>query len=458
MTSTVRQRLLGILFLLICIGFLAFTILQFNKAFTSFTTVKFTTDSAGNALPNAADVKARGVIVGEVRDITPSPDGKVVVTLGLNPDMAKKLPVETTARILPKTLFGERFVDLKVPDTSGGPTLASTKNAVIYTDQSGNAKEIQEMFDKLLPVLKAVPPQDLNITLTALSKALSGRGDELRTTITDLNKVFSGINKVLPDLEGTLRGLSDFSQTYSEALPDIIDGLDNLRTTGNTIVEKQSDLRNLISTLGAAATDTTSWLRTNRRDLLDVVIKGEPFMRGLARQSPSFGCTFENFASIFPESDRVTGKGSPNPGPRVNLQFVNPRGRYLPNQDEPRFFDYNRPATCFGPATDNRPFPQYPGGGLGEGSYQPPSRNAGPTTVPNVGDDFPITPPNQNSVIPAGTIGDTTLRANPYDNAEYVNQLKVVYASTTGNDPDQVPTWVTMIGGMSLQGAQVNIQ
>ena len=284
MSATVRQRLLGLIFLLVCIGFLAFTILQFNKAFTSFTTVKFTTDTAGNALPNAADVKARGVIVGEVREVTPSPDGKVVVTLGLDPDMAKKLPADTTARILPKTLFGERFVDLNVPETTGGPTLASTKNATIRTDESGNAKEIQEMFDKLLPLLKAVPPQDLNVTLTALSKALEGRGDQLHTTITDLNKVFSGINKVLPDLEGTLQGLSDFSQTYSEALPNIIDGLDNLRTTGNTIVEKQSDLRNLISTLSTAATDTTGFLQTNRRDLLDIIIKGEPFLRGAARQ------------------------------------------------------------------------------------------------------------------------------------------------------------------------------
>lgn len=453
MSSTVRQRLLGLVFLLVCVGFLAFTILQFNKAFTSFTTVKFTTDSAGNALPNQADVKARGVLVGEVREIKPTTAGKVVVTLGLKPDMAKKLPADTTARMLPKTLFGERFVDLRVPDSSGGPTLASVKNATILTDQSGNAKEIQEMFDKLLPVLQAVPPQDLNITLTALSKALEGRGDELRTTISDLNKVFSGINKVLPDLEGTLRGLSDFSQTYSEALPNIIDGLDNLRTTGNTVVEKQSDLRNLISTLGTAATDTTGWLQTNRQDLLDVIIKGEPFMRGAARQSPTFTCTFKNFASTIPEANKVTGKGTPNPGPRVNLQFVNPRGRYLPNQDEPRFFDYNRPAICYDTPTNGRPFPQYPGGGLGEGSYQPPSRNAGPRDIPTLSEDWPISPPSQNSVVPAGTIA-----ANPYDNAEYVNQLKVVYGSTTGNNPEQVPTWVTMIGGASLKGAQVNIK
>ena len=157
MSATVRQRLLGLIFLLVCIGFLAFTILQFNKAFTSFTTVKFTTDTAGNALPNAADVKARGVIVGEVREVTPSPGRQGRRHPRPRSRHGQKLPADTTARILPKTLFGERFVDLNVLETTGGPTLASTKNATIRTDESGNAKEIQEMFDKLLPLLQAVP-------------------------------------------------------------------------------------------------------------------------------------------------------------------------------------------------------------------------------------------------------------------------------------------------------------
>ena len=48
-------------------------------------------------------------------------------------------------------------------------------------------------------------------------------------------------------------------------------------------------------------------------------------------------------------------------------------------------------------------------------------------------------------------------RCQPYDNAEYVNQLKVVYAGTTGNDPENVPAWVTMISGAGLKGYQVNI-
>ncbi|MGV9826369.1 MCE family protein [Gordonia sp. NPDC003429] len=444
--STLRTRLLGLVFFIVVALFLAVTIMKFNKDFTTFTDVTLKTDSVGNALPANADVKARGVIVGEVRSVHPAPDGSVDVTLGLNPDMADQLPVDTTARILPKTLFGERYVALQVPTDWSGPTL--TNGATIETDKSGNAKEVQDLLDRLLPVLQAIPPQDLNVTLTSLSQALSGRGDQIGTTLEDLNTIFSRLaeKQNLDALEGTLQGLASFSQTYSQALPDVVDALDNLRTTNATIVERQQDLRTLISTVGVAATDTTQWLQRNGNNLVNLVVDSEPFLVGLAKQSPTFTCTFHNFATLIPESKNIVGVGTKNPGVRVNLQFVNPRGRYLPNQDEPRFFDTDPPAVCYEPPTDGRPFPQYPGGGLADGSYQPPSRNAGPTSVPKL-------PQPQFTRTPVGVI-----RANSFDDPTYRDQLKVIYGAASGVNPEDVPTWVTMIGGAPLQGAEVHIK
>ncbi|MGW0039257.1 MCE family protein [Gordonia sp. NPDC003376] len=441
--ATTRRRLLGIAFLVVVALFFTLTIMKFNKSFTDFTTVTLQTDAIGNALPANADVKARGVVVGEVRSVQPSPDGTVDVELGLDPSMAAQLPTTTTARILPKTLFGERYVDLQVP-TTGGPGLSD--GDTIATDKSGNAKEVQELFDKLLPVLQAIPPQDLNVTLTALSSALQGRGEKLGATVEDLNTIFSAVDDNIGALQGTVRGLASFSQTYSEALPDVIDALDNLRITTNTINERQNDFRTLISTVGVAATDATGWLQRNGDNLVDLFVDSEQLLTGLAKQSPTFVCTFRNFATLVPESRNIVGVGTPNPGVRVNLQFVNPRGRYLPNQDEPRFFDLDPPAVCYEPATDGRPFPQYPGGGLADGSYQPPSRNAGPRNVQTL-------PQPQFTTTPVGTI-----TSSPYDDPNYRTQLKVIYGSTTGTRPADVPTWVTMIGGPALSKAEVHIQ
>ena len=444
--TVIRRRLLGLVFFIVVALFFTLTIMKFNKDFTTFTDVTLKTDSVGNALPSNADVKARGGLVGEVRDVEPAGNGTVNVTLGLKPEMAAQLPADTTARILPKTLFGERYVALQVPEQASGPTLAN--GATIQTDTSGNAKEVQDLLDRLLPVLDAIPPQDLNVTLTALSQALSGRGEQIGTTLEELNTIFGRLStpKNLNSLEGTLQGLASFSKTYSTALPDVIDALDNFRTTNKTIVDRQGDLRTLIATLGTASTDTTNWLQQNGNNLVDLVTDSEPFLTGLAKQSPTFVCAFHNFATLIPESEKIVGKGTKNPGVRVNLQFVNPRGRYLPNQDEPRFFDQDAPAVCYDPPTNGRPFPQYPGGSLADGSYQPPSRNPGPTTVQKL-------PQPQFTKTPVGTI-----RENSFDDPTYRAQLKVIYGAASGTEPDDVPTWTTMIGAAPLQGAQVHIK
>ncbi|MBJ7290366.1 MCE family protein [Williamsia sp.] len=442
--ATLRRRFLGLVFFLVVILFIGGTILKFNQSFQSFTDVNLTTDSAGNALPDKADVKVRGLIVGQVNKVVADENGAVTVELGLQPDKAKMIPQGTTARILPKTLFGERYVALQVPENANGAKL--TAGSTIKTDTSGNAMELQTLFDKLLPVLKAIPPQDLSVTLGSLSKALTGNGEKLGTSLDNLNNIFSKFNQNMPELQGTLRGLASFSETYSEALPDIVDALDTLRTTTNTLVERQGDLKTLISTLTNTAVQATDFLTTNRRDLLTLAIDSEPLLSALAKQSPAFGCTFKNFAGLIPEVGNIVGAGTKNPGVRVTLTFSNPRGRYLPNQDEPRLLEDRGPKCYPLHYEQGRPFPQYPGGSLNDGSYQPPSRNPGPRTVQEL-------PAPDYSGTPAGTI-----KPSVYDDPKNKVALQAIMAAEAGTTPDEVPGWIAQLVAPGLQGAQVTIK
>ena len=444
MGGTLRIRLLGLVFFVVVALFVGGTILKFNETFTSFTDVDLATDSAGNNLPVNADVKVRGLIVGQVRDVKASDNGRVTVTLGLEPDKAKMLPANVTARILPKTLFGERYVSLVLPQNPDGATLGN--GDTIATDSSGNALELQTLFDRLLPVLDAIPPQDLSVTLGSLSKALQGNGERLGATFDELNNIFKQVNANMPELEGTIRGLATFSQTYSQALPDVIDALDTLRTTSNTLVEKQGDLRAFISTVQKATVQTTDFLTTNRRDLLDLSIESEPLLSALATQSPAFGCTFKNFAGLIPEANNIVGKGTKNPGVRVTLTFSNPKGRYLPNQDEPRLLETRGPRCYPKHYEDGRPFPQYPGGSINDGSYQPPSRNPGPQRVAQL-------PIPDFSATPAGTI-----QPSVYDDPQNKVALKAIMAAEAGTDPADVPGWIAQIVAPGLQGAQVTVK
>lgn len=445
-TSRLRRLLLGLAFFLVLILFLGWSITSFNKTFKKVVSIDLITDSVGNALPSNADVKVRGLIVGEVRSAS-TDDGVVTAHLAIEPDKAELIPSNATARLLPKTLFGERYVALMIPENNTASPI--TNGTVLKQDTSGSAIEVGELLDNLLPLLEAIPPQDLATTLGALAQGLSGRGQELGLTIDRLDNIFKGLNTELPNIQEDLRGLADFSQTYADAGPQLIDALDNLSVTGNTLVEQRPAVDTLISSLTATSSSTADFLQANSNNLIRISADSRETLELLAQYSPSFGCAFAQFVPVVERAQKVIGVGDEYRAINVTASFVNPKGRYLPNQDEPRLFD-NRGPRCYTPANTDAGeyFPQYPGGSANDGSYQVPSRNPGPQDIPDL-------PAPQYSPLP----GITESTPVNYEGSDFERDtLAVIYGEATGTSPDDVPSWLTSVGAPALRGAEVTIK
>ncbi len=452
-TSVLRRRVLGLVFFLVVGLFLYFTIAVYNKTFAKVVEVDVLTDSIGNALPQNADVKVRGVNVGEVRG-TSAKDGTVTAHLALDPAMVDKIPSNATAQLLPKTLFGERYVSLIIPDDPADPVQPGD---VLRQDTSARSAELSEVLDGLLPLLQAIPPQDLANTLGALAQGLSGRGETLGRTVEQLEQVFRDVNVELPTLQEDLRGLADFSQTYADAAPDLVDALDNFRTTGGTVVEQQNQIRTLLASATGSSSVTADFIDTNANSIISLSADSKEALQLLARYSPSFPCTFKGFADALPAAAGVLAVDDPFPGVRASVQFTNPKGRYLPNQDEPRLLDDRGPACYLDVAEPGRKFPQYPGGSVNDGSYQVPSRNPGPANLP-------IFPAPEGSGVPdavseiIGTSPDTTSTVSYAGSDAEQATLDVIYGQASGMAPEDVPTWTTRLGAPALRGTEVSVQ
>src|SRR3954471_6562429 len=169
-------KLYGVVLLLASVGLVTLSILAFKQTFTPANYVTVHVHRAGLQLLPGSDVKVRGLIIGSVADITSTGDG-AELKLRLDPDKAQQVPANVTVRLLPKTLFGEKYVDLVLPAQAASGRLHD--GAVIAEDQTRTTLEIDEALDDLLPTLRAVSPQDLNRTLTALATALSGNGEKV---------------------------------------------------------------------------------------------------------------------------------------------------------------------------------------------------------------------------------------------------------------------------------------
>ncbi|QIS15999.1 MCE family protein [Nocardia arthritidis] len=439
-TEKLRVRLLGIAFFVIVALFLWTTIAIYNKTFTDTVKVNLITDTVGNALTRNAEVKVRGVSVGEVRS-SESEGGKVTLHLAIDPAKAQQIPSNATARLLPKTLFGERYVDLIVPEQPSGKL---TDGVTLHQDKSGNSIELSKLFDDLLPLLQAIPPQDLANTLGSLAQALSGQGLALGDSVDKLDNIFRGLNGVMPDLQQDIRSFADVAATYSDALPQLVETLDNFRTTNATIVQRRFDIDSLYAVLTPASATTADFLIANRDNIIDVSADSRPALEQLAYYSPSYACALANFAKVKPRIDQIMGQGSDHPGSRVSVALTNTRGRYLPNQDEPRWLSTEGPWCVPEPPSGVDPG-QYPHGPFSDGSYAVPSRNPGDQTTGE------LSPP-QFSAYPAAK-APTTVGSPAEQRA-----LGAIYGAAQGVSPEQVPSWITRIGAPALRGSEVSVR
>ena len=201
----------------------------FTKAFVDYDAVTLKTDTTGVNLPQNADIKLRGVIVGEVRKV--EPDGSnVKLLLAMNPKLIKDVPKEVTAQLIPKTLFGEKYVSLIPPTDPSGQHLKAGDTIT----KADVPIEVETLLNDLYPLLDAVDPANLSYTLSAVSSALEGRGTQLGDTLVQANSLLQKTNPDVPELVDDLIKLGTVADGYADAMPALGDLLRNTVTTSNT--------------------------------------------------------------------------------------------------------------------------------------------------------------------------------------------------------------------------------
>jgi virulence factor Mce-like protein len=337
--AVIRRRLQGVAFLVTLALLLGLAVATYNKAFIDVARVTLETDTIGNQLQTASDVKVRGVIVGDVRAVDASADG-ATIELAIRPEYLEQIPADVTARLLPKTLFGERFVALEIPDQPSAEKLAD--GAVIGQDRSENAIELQRVVDDLLPLLQAVEPQDLSYTLGAVAEALRGRGDSLGANLASIGRYTGQINTVLPDLQADISGLADFADTYESAADDLLGVLDNLAVTSRTLVDQKEQLRRTFTVGERAGAVTAKFLEANERNLISLAETSRPVLGTFAEYSPVYPCLLNGLARSVPMYSEVFG-GDGDPWLDLNLTVtMPPRNPYQPG-DQPEYLDRSGP-------------------------------------------------------------------------------------------------------------------
>jgi virulence factor Mce-like protein len=268
-------------------------------AFSSSKVVTATIPEAGPALGPGAEVEFRGVLVGTVGSVHRTLHD-AVLSLKIQPSQLSRIPAGVTVRLVPRSVFGDLYVDLVAPPEYEGPLQAA---AHLFADTSTPTVELDQALDAGYRLLTAVQPSELNATLTAIATALNGRGAKLGRLVDQLERytatvgphtqeflhdidtvgaVANELSRDAPDLLRTLRNAVAASEAVARNQPNIgavlAQGPPLAAKTQHLLAVNQTKLNKLFRLLRPVA----RVLRNNRSNLVDGVKQLRAFLLGAA--------------------------------------------------------------------------------------------------------------------------------------------------------------------------------
>src|SRR5438132_3209187 len=227
--------------------------------------------ASANGLVPQAEVRVSGVHVGTVLAIDDGNDGGALVRMALQPSI--RLRQDTRAVIRPKTLLGEKFVELVRPQSSAQPYLQS--EATIPKAQTGQAIEI----DDILNAMDAPTRQAMSESFRQLGVALDGRQQDLSAALGPLDSTMTN-----------LRPLARVGESRAKELDRI---LTNLNTIMQALADEQDQLGHLVNS-------------------------GDTVMSGIASRDQALAGTVRNGAAVFGSLDAAFS--GVTPADRSSLQ------------------------------------------------------------------------------------------------------------------------------------------
>jgi phospholipid/cholesterol/gamma-HCH transport system substrate-binding protein len=404
-----RDFVVGCAYIVLIAALIALSIMIYRKDFTSTMDVSLRAPDAGTQLQVGADVEVRGVVIGSVSSIG-STGGGAAIGLALEPSQGSRLPSNVTAQLLPKTLFGQRFVNIVEPANPSATRLHD--GDVIGADGTAAGTELQDLFTNLLRVLQAVRPAQLAETLGAFAAALRNEGNTIGATIDELAGYLHKFAPQVPRLASDISRFASVAHTYSDAAPDLLQSLRNFTTANRTLVAQRSQFVALLQSVTDASNRYAAFTETNSSNLITLSRDSLPSLQVLAKYSSEFPCLSHTLVDFIPVMDRALGAGTNQPGLHVTLQVVPARRPYVT-----------------GPALTATGPPRCPQ--VSVAAANSPAVGAALSRGAGIGTE---NSPQENQVI-----------------AELV-------APSIGERPSQFPKWGSLLLGPELRGARVSLK
>jgi phospholipid/cholesterol/gamma-HCH transport system substrate-binding protein len=325
--------------------------------------------AAGQGLQEKSDVKIHGVNIGQVKRVR-LVNGQAEVSMDISSD--QKVPVASKATIRPKTLFGEKFVDID-PGTAEttGPFL---KNEGHIADTLGGF-ELEQVLADVYPILKAIKPEDLLVVLDTLAQAGQGEGPAINRQIQNFQKVADVQANHNADTAQFLTDLAKLSDELDKRAADVIGGAVALNDALPALNSRSDELSTALRQASRLSSDVADVLEANQPFLQKNVTENGRTLQNLYDHRAQIGplvIGLREYFEIQAEAVRIPfGDGTMLAAIKLVLGEDCPTGRDL---------DRGGCLSTPGPSTGSSP--AGPAGGAGVTQTPAPPSSLPPVSVP----------------------------------------------------------------------------
>lgn len=262
-----RNMISGAIGILILVALITVGIKASFGAFDGGYRIQGSFAAAGQGLLSGSDVKVRGVNIGEVASIE-LVDNRALITMRIND--GRNIPTDAQAVIRPKTLFGEKFVDIIPGDAElTGPYL---EDATVAGDCPGDLPcitdtlggfELEQVLADTFPVLEAIDPAELAVVIDELANAGDGLGGTINRTIVNSASLAELTASNDAEFRQFTSDLALLSETLDEIAPELLRGARDLNVALPSLNARSDELNVALVQLGRLSGDLADLLENN---------------------------------------------------------------------------------------------------------------------------------------------------------------------------------------------------
>src|SRR4051812_31056345 len=190
--------------------------------------------NAGQGLQKNSDIKIRGVNVGKVQSVKLD-NGQALVTMEIHSNT--QIPTTATATVRPKTLFGEKFIDIDLgTGEAQGPYYSHKGEFLDRCDKSAQPNhscalggfELEQVLGDAYPLLKDINPAELMTVINTLADAGNDLGPAINRQIVNGQKVLDVMAAHDADTQLFLTDLATLSQQLGVRAEDLVGAANDL--------------------------------------------------------------------------------------------------------------------------------------------------------------------------------------------------------------------------------------